>query len=70
MGTKRNGVPCYDKAGEDEELFTLRAQDESSPKTVLFWIGENFETCNEDKLREAFECALRMKAHPNRKAAG
>lgn len=69
MATKNQGVQCYIKALPNEELFVLRAQDATSPKVVLFWISENFETCPDDKLREAFECALKMKQNPNRKTA-
>jgi len=57
------------KATENEMLFVLRAQDVSSPKLVLEWIKINFETVPEDKLREAFECALEMKKWPTRKQA-
>lgn len=58
---------CLNKAGEDEMLFVLRAQDESAPRAIMQWITTNFETCSEDKLKEAFNCALRMRRHPNRK---
>lgn len=56
-----NTQSCLSKAGQNEMLFVLRGQDASSPKTVLFWIAENFDTCPDAKLREAFECALSMK---------
>ena len=61
MGTKATGIGCYDKAGKDEELFVLRAQDESSPEIVMEWIKRNFKTASDAKLRDAFDCALRMK---------
>jgi hypothetical protein len=60
---------CLMKAENEEMLFVLRAQDISSPKIVLEWIKENFETCSEEKLREAFECALDMRNHLDRKPA-
>lgn len=66
MGYKSND-PCLQKAGEDEMLFVLRAQDKSAPKVVLHWIAKNFETLEEDKLREAFEAALTMRRFRNRK---
>lgn len=68
MGFK-NLDSCLEKAGDDEPIFVLRAQDTSSPKVVLHWIAKNFETCPNEKLREAFEHALLMKAWANRKTA-
>ncbi len=58
---------CLAKAKDDEMLFILRAQDETAPKVVLHWIAKNFDTAPEDKLREAFECAMEMKKYPKRK---
>lgn len=55
------------KVGDKEEIFVLRAQDESSPKTILNWIGDNLHASDE-KLREAFECALRMRKYEKRRA--
>ncbi len=52
---------CLAKADPEEMLFVLRAQDKTAPHTVLEWIKMNFLTCPDDKLREAFECALKMK---------
>lgn len=60
---------CLSKAKDDEMLFILRAQDYSAPLVVLEWIKHNFSTCPEDKLREAFECAMEMKKHKHTKAA-
>lgn len=59
---------CLGKAKYDEMLFILRAQDVSSPKIVLEWIKENLH-CNDEKLREAFECVLVMKNTKNTKSA-
>jgi len=64
-----NEDSCLNKAADDEMLFVLRAQDESAPRTILHWISKNFETCPDDKLREAFECALKMKNSQHRKKA-
>lgn len=58
---------CLANAKDDEPVFVLRGQDETSPKVILHWIAKNFETCPDDKLRDAFECALIMKNYPNRK---
>lgn len=67
MGTKATGIGCYDKAAPDEELFVLRAQDNSAPFVVLEWIKRNIRTAPDTKLRDAFECALRMKNNPRAK---
>lgn len=68
MGYKHTDS-CIQKAADDEMLFVLRAQDVTAPKTVLHWIAKNFDNVSEDKLREAFECALTMRRFKNRKAA-
>jgi hypothetical protein len=52
-----------------QETFTLVAQDRSAPRTILYWIGENFETAPPEKLRDAFERALRMREYSPRKWA-
>lgn len=52
-----------------ERTFTLRAQDKTAPATVCKWITANIETAPADKLREALEDALTMRAWPSRKAA-
>lgn len=57
------------KAKDDEMLFVLRAQDKSAPQVVLHWIAKNFDTCPDDKLREALECALEMKKFHTKKNA-
>ncbi len=66
---KEGATGCLAKAENSEMLFILRAQDETSPIVVLEWIKLNFETCPDSKLREAFECALEMRSHHNRKPA-
>lgn len=60
VATKRRGVPCYDKADQDEPLFVLRAQDETSPQVILEWIKLNIDTCPIEKLRMALETANAM----------
>lgn len=57
------------KIGEKKEVFLLRGRDASSPATILKWIERNLETAPDEKLREAFECALKMKNSPLRRAA-
>ncbi len=58
---------CFAKAGSEEMLFVLRAQDKTAPKVILHWIAKNFENTPNEKLREAFECAIEMKNHHSRK---
>ena len=54
---------CHVKAKErGQQTFTLVEQDASAPKTILFWIILNWDTCPIAKLRDAFEDALCMKA--------
>ncbi|WP_460675338.1 hypothetical protein [Larkinella ripae] len=67
-GTKTNDS-CLEKAAIDEPIFVLRAQDISSPKVILHWIAKNFETCPDEKLRDAFEHCIAMKNWTNRKNA-
>lgn len=59
MGYKKTD-PCLQKAHADEKLFVLMARDVTSPKVIMEWIKENLGAQPEDKLREAFECALEM----------
>ena len=70
MATKRD-YPLLDKAADNEELFVLRAQDVSAPQTVAFWCAQNItnDNCSDAKLREAFECALRMRRWKMRREA-
>lgn len=68
MATKHTS-PCLIKAGDDETIFVLRAQDVTSPLIVLEWIKANFETCPNGKLIKAFETCLVMKDFNKRKSA-
>jgi hypothetical protein len=53
---------CHDKAvSRGQRTFTLVEQDVSTPRTILWWIMENFHTSPDDKLMDAFEDALAMK---------
>lgn len=58
---------CLAKAGEDEMLFILRAQDCSSPQVIIEWMKINFHHLPEAKLREAFECAMEMRKYKGTK---
>lgn len=63
MSTKRQGVACYDKAGEDEPLFVLRAQDMLAAATVRFWASLAAGGDTDPKvIQEAFDCADQMDA--------
>lgn len=63
-------VECRQKAQARGDLtFTLVGQDLSSPRTIAFWILENIESCPAEKLKEALDKAIRMRALQNRKAA-
>jgi hypothetical protein len=54
---------CYTKAKiRGEKTFTLRGQDIFAPKIICEWIKEGMlGGIPDDKLREAFECALTMR---------
>lgn len=64
---KKNTCKTLAKVGDDEEIFVLRAQDVMAPKTIIYWIGDNLHA-SDIKLREAFECAMRMRKHKRMKA--
>jgi hypothetical protein len=67
MATKETSSALR-KIGNQEEIFVLRAQDASAPRSVILWIADNLHA-SDDKLRDAFECALRMRRHPKTKPA-
>lgn len=60
---------CLAKAKDDEMLFILRGQDNTAPMAVLEWMKLNFNNCSESKLREAFECCIKMKNNSYHKSA-
>lgn len=61
MATKNTGVPCYDKAGGDEPIFVLRAQDKLAPEIVLQWADQAARSgASPDKIREAIKLADEM----------
>jgi len=64
----KNDYPMMEKVKEDEEIFVLRAQDAQAGLTIIDWIKNNWHASDE-KLRDAFECALRMRKYPYTKAA-
>ncbi len=56
------------KVGDEEEIFVLRAQDDSAPHAIMQWLIYNFGHLSDERAREAFECALRMRKHHPTKA--
>ena len=71
MATKRNGVACYDKAGTDEPLFVLRAQDRLAAFIVRLWafLAECGGT-QAEVVSEALKCADEMESWPFHKHPG
>jgi hypothetical protein len=69
--TKKTGVPCYDKAADDEPLFVLRASDPSAAATIRAWA---FQASNDGHRHEKIVGALQdaadfvewQKANPDR----
>ena len=57
----KNNDPCLEKAFDDERLFVLMTRDVTAPLVVMEWIKMNIQLQPEEKLREAFECAMEMK---------
>lgn len=73
MGTKTEpgNFDCYSKAGDKEELFTLRAHDPLAPWVIRFWcilryfkeyFDANPSELPSSKLKEAWTCAKKMEA--------
>ena len=61
---------CFEKGkAKGEQLFTLRAQDSTTPTVIAFWIMQNIENAPADKLRHALEDAIRARRWPMRKRA-
>lgn len=68
MGTKLTDETLK-KVEDTEEIFVLRAMDESTPTVIMFWIAYNFAVLSEDKIRSAFEQAMKMNKQENRRRA-
>lgn len=63
MATKNNPgqFDCYERVGEDEPFFTLRAKDSLSPALVRTWADEAEDNGEfGDKVKEARDCADAM----------
>ena len=68
MGTKHDDR-CLKKAGDDEPIFVLRAQDSTAPDAIQAWIDKNANRLGfrHEKIREAVRIREAMKAWPKRK---
>lgn len=61
--TKKTGVPCYDKAADDEPLFVLRASDPAAAAAVRAWAWQARAVGHRDeKIRGAFQDAADIEA--------
>ena len=71
MATKRAGVACYDRAGEDEPLFVLRAQDVLAAGVVREWADRAERGGTKAEIvAEARKVAEEMEAWPFHKHPG
>ena len=64
MSTKRKGVPEYDKAGLDEPIFVMRAQDAIAPEITELWaLALSMRGSSDNpKIASARQCAREMRA--------
>lgn len=68
MSTKREGVPCYESAEDDEPMFVLLARDEFAADIVVEWARRaNYRGVSRAKIDEALEVAAAMRAWPTKK---
>jgi hypothetical protein len=59
---------CLQKAGDDEPIFVLRAQDKLAPEIVHLWVNvAKIVGVNPTKIAEAEQIALAMARWPKRK---
>lgn len=71
IGTKKTGVPCYDKAADDEPLFVLRGSDPATPTAIRMWAMKAAEVGHrEEKVQGALDHAREIEewqaANPDR----
>lgn len=66
MATKREELAdpnsCFNKAGDDEPVFVLRAKDRVAPAVVRDWAhrAKGAGVHDDEKVKEAMDHALRM----------
>ncbi len=65
----KEGITFAKGRAQGEQLFVLRAQDETAPACIAYWILQNIETAPAEKLRHALDDALRARKWPRRKKA-
>lgn len=53
----------------DDEVFVLKGIDITSPVAIAEWIKQNVGSAPPEKLHEALDCAIRMRAIEGRKIA-
>ena len=64
MGTKNSPgkYDCYEKAGDDEPIFVLRAKDPLAPILVTSWASmTGISPRTKAKVMEAHACAAAMR---------
>lgn len=65
---RQNGDSCYNKAADDEPIFTIRAQDALAPMVVEYWaeLAAKMKV-KPEKILEAYRCSQAMREWPTRK---
>jgi hypothetical protein len=67
---KEADFQCFQKArAKGEPTFTLRAQDMTAPRVILYWMSLNCETLPNPKMADAGRIAFEMRHWPHRKLA-
>jgi len=61
MSTKQEGIPELEKAGEDEPVFVLRAQDKLAPIIVSLYALHATRLCSPAKVQSVRDCAIAMR---------
>jgi hypothetical protein len=62
-----NPDSVWNKAGMDEPIFCLRAQDLLAPPLVERWADQARYKCPREKTDAAYQLAKEMRMWPNRK---
>ena len=64
----KGNYPCLEKAGEDEPIFVLRAQDKLAPGAIEMWADAAEDAgVPAEKVKDARELANLMRTWPNQK---
>lgn len=64
----KHSSSCLQKAGDDEPIFVVRAQDSSAPAVVQAWLIAN-PHISEQKRKSAINTMQAMRQWPKRKKA-